>query len=82
MRVRQRDRESVSYFVSEYFDFAVCSVYRLCSLVVQVLVCVNHHVERVALHSLLRGELCTEAVDPQDQLRGGGGGEIAKPSNY
>ena len=44
----------VTYLVSEDFDFAVGSVYRLCSLTLQVLVRIYNHMQGVPLHSLLR----------------------------
>ena len=47
----------------------------LCRVAVQVLVGVHHHVQGVALHALLRGELGAEAVDTEDQLGGEGHGE-------
>ena len=64
-----------AHLVSEYLDSAVGSVDGLRGLVLQVLVRVHHHVERVALDPLLGGELCAQTVDTQHQLKGGGGGD-------
>ena len=57
------------YLVPEYLDFAVSSVYRFGRLAVQVLVGVHHHVQRIALHSLLGRKLGAQTIDPQHQLR-------------
>lgn len=53
--------------VTEHLDLAVSTVNRLVASVV-VAVCVNLQVQRETLHTLLRGKVCAQAVDWDEDL--------------
>lgn len=56
--------EGLLYLVSEYLDAAESSVYGVSGLTLQILISVYQHEEGNPLDPLLRGELCTQAVNP------------------
>lgn len=67
----------ISHLVTEDLDLRVGPVQRLvAAVVVAVRVDLDH--QRKPLHALLRGEVCTQTVDCNEDLWGHGGGSVGE----
>lgn len=66
--IRKDEMAEETHLIAENLDLACSSVYELVGSRAEV-ISVNLYVEREALHSLLRGEICAQGVDANIHLQ-------------